>query len=99
MRRSSIFCLTSKTESFGMVLLECKWAALPAVSYDSPNGPRHIISDDGLLIEHNNIKKFAFELSDLIRDEERRVKLSENAFKNRHMFSAKEVMKKWNDLL
>ena len=96
---SSILCLTSQTESFGMVLLECKCAALPAVSYDSPNGPRHIISDDGLLIERNNIEKFAFELSDLIRDEEKRVKLSEKAFQNRHKFSAKEVIKKWNDLL
>ena len=96
---SSILCLTSQTESFGMVLLECKWAALPAVSYDSPNGPRHIISDDGLLIEHNDIEKFAFELSDFMRDEEKREKLSENAFQNRHKFSAKEVIKKWNDLL
>ena len=51
------------------------------------------------LIEHNNIEKFASELSHLIRDEEKREKLSENAFKNRHRFSAKEVIKKWNDLI
>lgn len=96
---ASLLCLTSETECFPMILIECKKCMLPAISYDSPNGPRHIISDDGLLIEHNNIEKFASELSHLIRDEEKREKLSENAFKNRHRFSAKEVIKKWNDLI
>jgi len=99
MHDSSILCLTSKTESFGMVLLECKWAMLPAISYDSPNGPRHIISNDGILVEHNNIEQFASELSNLILDEEKRKELAENAFQNRERFSAKEVIKKWNELL
>ena len=99
MRKSSLFVLSSDTECFPMVLIEAKNAGIPAISYDSPNGPRHIISDDGLLIEHNNIEKFASELSHFIMDEEKRVKLSEKAFQNRHKFSAKEVIKKWNDLL
>lgn len=96
---ASLLCLTSETECFPMILIECKKCMLPAISYDSPNGPRHIISDDGLLIEHNSIEKFASELSHLIMDEEKREKLSEKAFQNRHKFSAKEVIKKWNDLL
>ena len=96
---ASLLCLTSETECFPMILIECKKCMLPVISYDSPNGPRHIISDDGLLIEHNNIEKFASELSHLIMDKEKREKLSEKAFQNRHKFSAKEVIKKWNDLL
>ena len=99
MRKSSLFVLSSDTECFPMVLIEAKNAGLPAISYDSPNGPRHIISNDGILVEHNNIEQFASELSNLILDEEKRKELAENAFQNRERFSAKEVIKKWNELL
>ena len=95
----SVFCLTSQTECFPMVLLECKNSALPAISYDSPNGPRHIIKNDGVLAEHNDIKGFAEKLSQLLKDDKKRVILSENAYNNRFIFSSSEIIKQWNNLL
>lgn len=97
--KSSIFALTSLHECFPMVLLECKENMLPVISYDLNNGPRSIISNDGVLVEHNNIEKFAEELAALMKDEERRKTMSENAFKNRLQFSSEVVMKKWNELI
>ncbi|MET3730530.1 glycosyltransferase [Moheibacter stercoris] len=99
LRESSIFILCSDTECFPMVLIECKSAALPAISYDSPNGPRHIISDDGILVEHNDIEKFAEELAALMKDEEKRKELSKRSWNNRFRFSDIEIIKKWEELL
>lgn len=96
---SSIFCLTSQSESFSMILLECKESALPAISYDCPNGPRHIIENDGVLIEHNNIDNFTEKLEGLMNDENLRKQMAENAFDNKMLFSSKEIIKKWNKLL
>ncbi|WP_140937941.1 glycosyltransferase [Sphingobacterium lumbrici] len=99
MKGASLFVLTSDTECFPMVLIECKKSILPVISYDSPNGPRHIISNDGILVEHNNIKNFASELSNLIKNEELRKQLANNAYVNQIKFSSVEVIKKWNELL
>ncbi|NGM63422.1 glycosyltransferase family 4 protein [Sphingobacterium sp. SGG-5] len=99
LKLTSIFVLTSETECFPMVLIECKKAMLPAISYDSPNGPRHIIADDGILVEHNNIDQFAEALSRLIEDDELRKRLAQRAYNNSAMFSSKEIMKQWAQLV
>lgn len=96
---ASLFCLTSQTECFPMVLIECKECALPAISYDCPNGPRHIITNDGLLIEQNNLNDFAKKLKELINDEEQRKIMALNAFNNKIMFSSQEIIKEWKKLL
>lgn len=96
---SSLFCLTSQTECFPMVLLECKKNALPVMSYDAPNGPRNIISNDGILVEHNNINEFAEKLEDLILDEDGRKQMAINAYNNRTQFSSIEIIKMWKKLI
>jgi glycosyltransferase involved in cell wall biosynthesis len=99
MQRASLFLLSSSAESFGLVLLECKQNMLPAVSYDCPNGPRHIISDDGVLVKCNDIEAFAQEIDAFINDNARLTEMAENAYRNRHRFSQAEVMKQWNKLV
>ncbi len=96
---ASLFCLTSQTESFSMILLECKENALPTISYDCPNGPRHIIKNDGILIEHNNIESFSEKLCKLISDDELRKELAENAYQNKNVFSSNNIIKRWNKLI
>lgn len=100
LQKSKIFALTSETECFPMVLLESKAAGLPVVSYDCPNGPRHIVKDgeDGLLVEDQNIAKFAAALHDMIEDEGRRLAMGENAVINSQTFSVENVMKMWDHL-
>ncbi len=96
---SSLLCLTSDTESFSLILAEAKNAMLPVISYDCPNGPRHIIKDDGVLVEHNNIDQFAEELARLMENDDLRKELAEKAYDNRAIFSSIEIMKKWNRLI
>ena len=97
--KASILCLTSATECFPMILIECKKFMVPVVSYDSPNGPRHIINNDGILVKHNNIDQFARKLAELMGNDKLRNFLAINAYKNQTEFSSAEIIKKWNNLL
>lgn len=98
-KKASVFCLTSVHESFGMVIAEAKNNGLPVIAYDVPTGPKHLITDDGILISPGDIDSFAEELSRLIQEDSRRRRLSENALKNRHAFSAEHIMEIWRELL
>lgn len=97
MQQSSIFSLTSATECFPMVLLESLKNGLPVVSYDSPYGPKNIIkeNEDGLLVEHNNIKAFASTLMNLIEDNNKRKLMEKKTVENSKRFCESTIMQKW----
>lgn len=101
MKEASIFALTSSSDCFPMVLLEAMNCGLPIVSYDSPNGPRNIISnnEDGFLVSINNKNQFSEKLNRLINDRELRYKYCLAAINNVERFSKDKVMSKWNDLV
>ena len=97
MKNASIYALTSETECFPMVLLESLSCGLPIISYDCPNGPRNIISNnkDGILINPNDIESFAKQLEIMINDFELRKKMSINAKINVRHFDENVVMRRW----
>lgn len=97
----SIFVLSSETECFPTVLLESLSVGMPIVSYDCPNGPRHIIEDgkDGLLIKERNAKKLAEGIISLIEDEGLRLNMGGIAKKNSVKFEVSVIMAKWLKLL
>lgn len=101
MEEASIFVLVSATEAFPMVLLEAMNAKLPIVSYDSPNGPKSIVTDaeDGFIVPLNDKTAFAEKLELLINDASLREKFIENQKIKLDIFSKKRVMNQWNDLI
>lgn len=101
MTEYSLYAMTSETECFPMVLLEALSVGLPIVSYDCPNGPRHIIQNniDGFLVSNQDIDLFADAMMTLMNDEVERKKMGEAAKINSHRFTTGEVMKKWQSLL
>ncbi|WP_125722374.1 glycosyltransferase family 4 protein [Flavobacterium ustbae] len=101
MQEASIFALVSATEAFPMVLLEAINAKLPIVSYDSPHGPKSIITDgkDGFIVPLNDKTAFAEKLELLINDELLRENFIENQKIKLAVFSKKRVMTQWNDLV
>jgi glycosyltransferase involved in cell wall biosynthesis len=101
MREAKIFVLVSKSEGFSMVLLEAMAAELPIVSYDSPHGPKNIITNgkDGFLVALNDKHAFAEKLSHLIENSKIREEFVVNQKIKLKFFSKKNVMKQWNDLI
>lgn len=97
----SIFALSSETECFPTVLLEALSVGVPVVSYDCPNGPRHIITnnEDGLLVETRNPEALAKGLLVIIENEEKRKQMGNKAKKNSKRFHTINVMNQWLQVL
>ncbi|WBX70733.1 glycosyltransferase family 4 protein [Tenacibaculum retecalamus] len=97
MKEASIYAMTSLTECFPMVLLEALSSGLPVISYNSPHGPKNIISnkEDGVIVKHNDIESFTKQLSELITNEKKREEYSKNAYKNVIKFHEDIIMDKW----
>ncbi|WP_298366204.1 glycosyltransferase family 4 protein [uncultured Lutibacter sp.] len=98
---SSFYVMSSRFETFPMVLLEAFSNKLPVISFDSPTGARNIITDmeDGFLIDPYNINQLASKIICLMNDKELRDKMSERALINVKRFNAEKIMKQWDLLI
>ena len=94
---SSIYLMTSFTESFGIVLLEAFSYGVPCVAFDSAEGANEIISNnwDGYLIKDRNIDEMAKRVCNLIGNYSRRFIMGQNAIKKANKYSLEEVREKW----
>lgn len=63
-RTSSIFCLSSRFEGFGMVMIEAQSFGLPIVAFNCDAGPSDIILENrnGILIKELDVRDMAFNL-------------------------------------
>lgn len=87
-----IFCLPSREEAFGMVVLESMIHSLPMVLSDL-SGPREIIdnSDSALLVTPGDPISMADGIQRIIDDKNRAKKLAQNAFLRVQHYSSKNV--------
>ena len=92
--------MSSRSEGFGMVLIEAMACGVPCVSFDCPCGPSAIIknNEDGFLIENGNTEAFAKKLIELIENNEKRKLMGHAAKENVQRFLPEIVMLQW-DLL
>jgi len=99
-KSSSIYALPSRSEGFGMVLIEAMACGVPCVSFDCPCGPRDIIKDgeDGYLVANGNIQELANSLMKLIADDELRRTMGENARFNVKRYSVESISLSWRGL-
>ena len=75
-----IFCLSSRTEPFGTVVLEAMVRNAPVVTTDCA-GPLEMIEDgvSGLIVPINNAEKLAEALQTMLTDEKKAHKMAQNA--------------------
>ncbi|MCF6168482.1 glycosyltransferase family 4 protein [Lutibacter sp.] len=99
-KEASIYVMPSRSEGFGMVLIEAMSFGVPCISFDCPHGPADIIKDDedGFLIENGNIQEFAASIIRLIDDKELRNRFGIKATENVKRFAPEIIVPIWDVL-
>ena len=97
---SSILVQPSRTEGFGLVLVEAMACGLPVISFDCENGPRSIITEgeDGFLVNPYDVDSFAERLVQLINDNELRNKMGEKGHRESQLYQIDSVGRQWKQL-
>ena len=97
---SSVYVMTSFTESFGLVIIEASSFGLPCVAFDSAKGVSEIIKDnwDGYLISNRDKEKMAKRIINLINDKNRRIIMGNNAHKKSKDYLASNIKDKWIEI-
>ena len=98
--QSSIYVMTSFSESFGLVLLEAQSHKLPCIAFDSANGAKELIHEglDGYLIENRDKEKMANKILELINDKDKCKQFGEKALENSKKYLSKNIKQKWVDI-
>jgi glycosyltransferase involved in cell wall biosynthesis len=97
---SKIFLFMSKTEAFGMVLLEALFCGNALISYDCKYGPSDIINEkNGYLIPMNDKILFQKRLTDLINNSEVLERLNKDAFEESKFWKKQRILEKWMKML
>lgn len=99
--KSSIYLMTSVTESFGIVLIEAMSYGLPCVAFDSAEGATELIHDgvNGYLISYRNKEEYAKKVVELIRNKKLRTKLGSAGRKTSLNYTGDKVKRDWIKLL
>ena len=99
-KNSAILVQPSRTEGFGLVLVEAMACGLPVVAFDCENGPRSIITDgeDGLLIPAYDIEKFSERMVLLMNDEPLRRKMGERGQVKSQHYHIGKIAQQWEQL-
>ncbi len=98
MNTYGLYIMTSSMECFPMVLLEAQSCGLPIISYNSPTGPRNIISNDqnGVLVEMDNKEEFVEKLIELTTNESKRIDLAKNGYQSSKKYTMDKIMQIWD---
>ena len=97
MAEASFYVLSSRSEGFGLVLVEAMAVGLPCVAFSCSPGPRDIVSDniDGMLVEKNDVHKLAEAILFLIEHDEKRQEYAAQAKINSERYRVENIMQKW----
>lgn len=101
LHNSSIYLMTSYTESFGIVLIEAMSHGVPCVAFDSAEGARELIDhgENGFLVKDRDFSKYINRVFKLIDDKSLRETIGKNAYEEAKSYTGEVVIKLWIDLL
>ncbi|MGL5273345.1 MAG: glycosyltransferase family 4 protein [Phocaeicola sp.] len=97
LQESEFLVLSSRTEGFGLVLIEAMACGIPCVSFNCISGPSEIIKhgEDGILVENGSINELAKQIEWMITHEAERKEMGRKARIHAKRYEISNVMKKW----
>ncbi|MEV0826935.1 glycosyltransferase family 4 protein [Nonomuraea rubra] len=101
LEKASIYVLSSRHEGFPMTILEAMAKGLAIVSFNSPHGPKEMITDevDGLLVKPRTNANLAQSIIRVIEDEPLRRSLAARALETARTYDVDVVGQQWDALL
>ncbi len=101
LKDSSIYVMTSYTESFGLVLIEAQSFGLPCIAFDSARGACEILTtgQNGILIKNRSVPEMAEAIDRLITDYDYRLKLGQAGRLNAEKYSYENIKQQWFDFI
>ena len=101
LHESSIYLLTSYTESFGIVLIEAMSHGVPCIAFDSAEGARELIQSgkNGYLIKNRSYTAFIKKVSDSIENKDERKRIDKVSKEGVKQYTCEVVSKQWIDLI
>lgn len=100
-QKSSIYVMTSYTESFGIVLIEAMSYGIPCVAFSSAEGARELISSgkNGYLIKNRSYRAIIKKIEDLMEDLETRKMVGKAGRSSIKKYTADVVKEDWYKLI
>lgn len=97
MAEASFYVLSSRSEGFGLVMVEAMAVGLPCVAFSCSPGPRSIVShqQNGILVERDNVQKLGDAICYMIENDEERHKYAAQAIIDSKRYSVENIMQKW----
>ena len=98
---TSLYLMTSYTESFGLVLIEAMAYGIPCIAYSSAEGANDIIKNNynGYLIDNRNEHEMADKVVSILNNPKELKRLGENASKTALEYTKDKVLKSWLEAL
>jgi glycosyltransferase involved in cell wall biosynthesis len=99
--QASIFCLSSRYEGFGLVLIEAMAFGLPIISTACETGPRELLEDkhDAVMVAIEDHVALAEALLRLITDSFEADKLATASREKTRLFATERIVREWDELL
>ena len=97
MAEASFYVLSSRSEGFGLVLVEAMAVGLPCVAFSCSPGPRSIVShhQNGILVEKDNVLKLAEAICYMIENNLIREEYAVQAQIDAARYRVENIMQKW----
>lgn len=95
---SDFYVLSSRFESFGLVLIEAMSCGLPVIAFDCKYGPGSIVNDGdtGILVPPLDVQKLAQSICYMIEHADERIRMGRNARTAVLPYKAERVMSIWH---
>lgn len=94
-QEASIYCMSSRLEGFGMVVLEAMESGLPVISYNLPCIKEIIRDNEGVIVPYGADSEYVNAMLDLANNKQKRQEISKKAIERAKDFYIEQIGPQW----